>query len=65
MNVEKRLFLPKIKLKKPLEKHDFFKFLHVFQHFFSDISAGFRPILMKNTVLETPLVVKNMTEIRI
>jgi hypothetical protein len=50
-------------MKNPLENHDFFEFLHVFQSSFDDISAICWPILMQNSVLERPIVVDFMTEI--
>jgi hypothetical protein len=50
---------PQNPIKKPLEKHDLFEFSHVFQHSFGNISASFWSISLKNTDLETPLVVEN------
>jgi hypothetical protein len=52
------VFIAKIELKKPLEKHDLFEVSHVFQLSFDDISAICWTILMQDTVLERSLVVE-------
>jgi hypothetical protein len=61
--LEKRVFLAKIDLKKPLENHDLFEVSHVFQPFLNDISAICWTILMQISVLERLLVVDHMIEI--